>query len=252
MTSVSAHEQRRSYRQPSIKVSRFTSGLPRVLILHDFALIPEIINLLLSDRAEIVAQTRSGKSAVALSELLVPDVVIVGEKLIDGVAEYYVPALLQTGTRVLRVSEPMQTTRMLEQVEIGITGFVDSDQSPEDLANAVLVLAAGGAVLPPVVVAAISSEWRRGRRRGTTEIHGSELTSREMEVLGAMSDGLSTKAVAHHLGIAVKTVENHKTRIFDKLGVRTQAQAVSLALGHLPASAALFSEPSAGSTGSPQ
>ena len=47
-----------------------------------------------------------------------------------------------------------------------------------------------------------------------------------------MSDGLSTKAVAHQLGIAVKTVESHKTRIFGKLGVRTQAQAVALAIGN--------------------
>ena len=50
-------------------------------------------------------------------------------------------------------------------------------------------------------------------------------------MLGAISDGLSTKAVAHHLGIAVKTVEHHKSRIFDKLGVRTQAEAVAVALG---------------------
>ncbi len=70
-----------------------------------------------------------------------------------------------------------------------------------------------------------------GRRRNADEHLGAELTSRELEVLGAMTDGLSTKAVAHHLGIAVKTVENHKTRIFDKLGVHSQAQAVAMAIG---------------------
>jgi DNA-binding CsgD family transcriptional regulator len=59
-----------------------------------------------------------------------------------------------------------------------------------------------------------------------------------------MSDGLSTKAVAHHLGIAAKTVENHKTRIFDKLGVRTQAQAVALAIGHSGARVPSPSSPS--------
>jgi two-component system nitrate/nitrite response regulator NarL len=52
-----------------------------------------------------------------------------------------------------------------------------------------------------------------------------------MDVMGAMSDGLATKAIAHHLGISVKTVENHKTRIYDKLGVRSQAQAVALVHG---------------------
>jgi two-component system nitrate/nitrite response regulator NarL len=140
--------------------------------------------------------------------------------------------LLQTGTRVLLVCEPHDTGRLLELVEVGFAGIVDTDQTPEEMAAAVLTLAGGGAVFPNDVVAAIATEWRRVRRRGIDEVQGADLTGREIEVLGAMSDGLSTKAVAHHLGIAVKTVENHKTRIFDKLGVRTQAQAVALAIGN--------------------
>jgi DNA-binding CsgD family transcriptional regulator len=50
-------------------------------------------------------------------------------------------------------------------------------------------------------------------------------------VLASLADGLSTKAIARRLGLAVKTVENHKSRVFDKLGVNTQAHAVSLAIG---------------------
>jgi DNA-binding NarL/FixJ family response regulator len=201
------------------------------VILHDHQFVPETLQLLLQDRIDIVAQTQSGKAAVALSELFVPDVLIAGEMLIDGVIEYYMPALRQTGTRVLLVSEPHDTTRLLELVELGMTGYVDSSQSPDDLAEAVLVLAAGGAHLPSDVVGFIATDWRRLRRGDTNVSQGSELTRRELEVLGAMSDGLSAKAVAHSLGISVKTVENHKTRIFDKLGVRTAAQAVALTVG---------------------
>jgi len=50
---------------------------------------------------------------------------------------------------------------------------------------------------------------------------------REMEVFNAMADGLSTKAAARLLGVAVKTVESHRTRVFAKLGVRSQAQLVA-------------------------
>jgi DNA-binding NarL/FixJ family response regulator len=220
-----------AYRKPSIKVRRYTSGLPKVVVLHDQAIIPELLKLVLAGRTELVAETRSGKAAVALSELSMPDVVVVAELLVDGVAEYYVPALLQTGARVLLVSEPHDTGRLLELVELGITGIVDTDHSPEELADAVLVLAGGGAVLSPDVVSALAADWRRARRRGPDDLDGAALTSREIEVLGTMSDGLSTKAVAHHLGISIKTVESHKTRIFDKLGVHTQAQAVAIAIG---------------------
>ncbi len=152
--------------------------------------------------------------------------------LLDGVIEHYLPALLHTGTRALLVSEPHERIRLLELVALGVTGIVDTAQMPGELADAVLVLAAGGAVLPPDVTATIATEWRRAGAGGANRLVGSDLTNRELEVLGAMTDGLSTKAVAHQLGIAVKTVENHKTRIFDKLGVRTQAQAVALAIGN--------------------
>jgi DNA-binding NarL/FixJ family response regulator len=232
MSTLSRNPGRSPYRQPSIRVSRYTSGLPKVIVLHDHEFVAEVLEHLLADQIDIVAQTRSGKAAVALSELMVPDVVVVSEMLIDGVVEYFIPALLHTGTRLLLVSDPHEKVRLLELVELGVTGLIDTDQAPEDLARAVMVLASGGAVLQSDVVATIATDWRRARRRDTNTSYGGELTTRELEVLGAMSDGLSTKAVAHQLGIAVKTVENHKTRIFDKLGVRTQAQAVAVAIGN--------------------
>lgn len=219
-----------SYRPPSMRVSRFTSGLPKVIVLHDHEFVVETVKMLLADQIDVVAQSQSGKAAVALSELFAPDVVIAGEMLVDGVIEYYLQALLQTGTRVLLVSEPHDTGRLLEFVELGISGFVDSGQTPAVLGDAVLVLAAGGAIFPPDVVAVVASDWRRIRRGDANGFHGGALTPRELEVLAAMSDGLSAKAVAHRLGISVKTVENHKTRIFDKLDVRTQAEAVALTI----------------------
>jgi DNA-binding NarL/FixJ family response regulator len=220
-----------AYRQPSIRVSRFTSGLPKVVVLHDHALMADVLRLTLADQIDIVGETRSGQAAVALSELYVADVVVVGDMLMDGVGEYFVPALLQTGAWVLLVTESLDLGHMLAMAELGITGIVDADRTPGELATAVLTLSAGGVVFPADVMASIAAEWRRTRRKGSDPSLGADLTARELEVLDAMSDGLSTKAVAHHLGIALKTVENHKTRIFDKLGVRSQAQAVAKVLG---------------------
>ncbi len=219
------------YLRPSIKVNRYTSGLPKVIVLHDLAIVSELVRLLLPGGVEVVAETASGRAAVALSELLVPDVVIVGELLVDGVADVYIPGILQTGARVLMVLDPCSRARLLELVELGVTGMVDMDHAPEDLVDVLLELASGGAVLPHDIVATLAGEWRRFRRMEPQSIGRSDLTVRELEVLGGMSDGLSVKAIAHHLGIAAKTVENHKTRIFDKLGVHTQAQAVAMAVG---------------------
>jgi DNA-binding NarL/FixJ family response regulator len=67
------------------------------------------------------------------------------------------------------------------------------------------------------------------------------LTPRELEVLRAIGSGATTRKVGHIMGISPKTVENHKQRIFGKLGVQNQAHAVSIALrrGLLTPAAAL-------------
>jgi DNA-binding NarL/FixJ family response regulator len=234
MTPAATRGHLRAYHRPSFRVSRYTSGLPTVVVLGAGGVVVEALRLLLDGRAEIVGEVGSGRDAVALSELVAPDVVVVDEILEDGVAESFVPALLRTGTRVLMLCGPSETSRLVDLVASGVTGLVDEDGTPPDVVSAVLVLAAGGAVLPPDVVAAVATDWRRSRRHGGEDRRIAELTDRERDVLGAVADGLSTKAVAHHLGISVKTVESHKTRIFAKLGVRSQAEAVAVALGATP------------------
>jgi DNA-binding CsgD family transcriptional regulator len=68
---------------------------------------------------------------------------------------------------------------------------------------------------------------------GSTEQEGrvSRLTAREREIIELVARGMSGKQVARYLGISPKTVEQHKTRIFAKLGVPNQAAAVRLAVG---------------------
>jgi DNA-binding NarL/FixJ family response regulator len=234
MTPMVIRDRHHTYHRPAFRVARYTSGLPTVVVLGAGGVVVEALRLVLDGRAEVVGEVGSGKDAVALSELLAPDVVVVDEILEDGVAETAVPALLRTGTRVLLLCGPSETSRLVDLVALGVTGLVDQDGTPADVANAVITLAAGGAVLPPDVTAAVATDWRRSRRRGGGDSRTDELTDRERDVLGAVADGLSTKAVAHHLGISVKTVESHKTRIFAKLGVRSQSEAVALVLGMAP------------------
>jgi DNA-binding NarL/FixJ family response regulator len=231
MTPTAVRGRRHTYRRPAFRVTRYTSGLPTVIVLGAQGVVVEAVRLLLDGRAEVIAEVRSGKDAVALAELVAPDVVVVDELLDDGVAEGFVHSLFRTGARVLVLCGPSETPRLVDLVAQGATGLVDEEGTPSDVAAAVLVLAAGGAVLPPDVIAAVATDWRRTHRQGAGNIRTAELTDRERDVLGAVADGLSTKAVAHHLGISVKTVESHKTRIFGKLGVRSQAEAVAVALG---------------------
>jgi len=99
--------------------------------------------------------------------------------------------------------------------------------------EAIGVVAVGGSVLGPSAAATILEQWRRLREnREAPETSVGTLTARESDVLMAMAEGLGAKSIARRLGVAVKTVESHKFRIFEKLGVHTQAHAVSVAITH--------------------
>jgi two-component system nitrate/nitrite response regulator NarL len=86
--------------------------------------------------------------------------------------------------------------------------------------------------LDPRVAATLVEQWREMRGDGPDPAPtGGRLSARELDVLAGMSRGETTKGVARTLGVSVKTIENHKTRIFAKLGVRSQAEAVAVAIG---------------------
>jgi len=123
---------------------------------------------------------------------------------------------------------------VVDLVSKGLSGACTTDMSLEAVAEAVLTVAAVGVALPPEVVSRVVTQWRSAGSGSLDPLSATKLTLREMEVLNAMADGLSTKAAGRLLGMATKTVENHKTRIFAKLGVRSQAQLVTKRHSELP------------------
>jgi DNA-binding NarL/FixJ family response regulator len=145
-----------------------------------------------------------------------------------------VKQIVHQGSKVVVFSDnpsPEQVTSVLEQ---GASSYLTYDSRPQDIADAVLSVAGGGVVLHASVASVVLEQWRQLSSVGGSS-HAS-ITPRELEVLVALADGLTTKAIARRLGVAMKTVESHKVRLFDKLGARTQAHAVSIAVGrHLVA-----------------
>ncbi len=161
-----------------------------------------------------------------------PDVIVLDSGIEDGPIESRLDELTATGARLVVMTEdhsPEQITVLLSR---GISGLVALTSSSEHLADAIRAVADGTAYLHPAITDAVLEEWRtlRAEKAGDSN-RPAALTSRELEVLSAMTDGLANKGIARRLGITTKTVENHKTRIFDKLAVKTRAQAVSVAIG---------------------
>gem|GEM_PF-194915 len=184
---------------------------------------------------EVVAEVSTPAQVTAVTRACVPQVALVSDPLAGASASSTVEACARVGMGVVVMAERWSPESATSLLAAGAQGLVMYDTPCEDVAEAVLAVTAGGSVLDPRAARLVLSGWREAHDRGAGR--GIELTKREQEVLQAMADGLNSKAIATVLGMATKTVEIHKGHIFDKLGARTQAHAVSIAMsqGLLPA-----------------
>jgi DNA-binding NarL/FixJ family response regulator len=157
-----------------------------------------------------------------------PDVVVLSDSLADRLVDNVLPALVDSGAQVIVLSRNMSVERMMHVLDQGASGYLTARAKPQQIADAVIAVAGGGAAIQPEVAGVMLGQWRLLRTH--VDRAAATLSRREKDVLTAMAEGLPTKAIARQLGVAHKTVESHKIRVFDKLGAHSQAHAVSIAI----------------------
>jgi DNA-binding NarL/FixJ family response regulator len=173
-------------------------------------------------RAETVGGALSGHEPIELV------VVAAGDGADPGPALEYGRT---AGISVVVVVEQASPSLAAGLVAAGATSVVTVDSGVDAFVATLQLTSRGASVLDPAVAAAVLADWRRLRAAADHAAGArAELTSREVEILTALAEGLPTKAIARRLEVSVRTVENHKANVFKKLGVRNQAQAVALAL----------------------
>lgn len=131
---------------------------------------------------------------------------------------------------VVLVIGPDDPDEMIAALEAGALGYLPEDSTLERIANAVDAVYHGEAVVPPSMLGSLlrSVVHRRRAEREELERLG-DLTEREREVFELVAFGLDRSAIADRLYISVGTVRSHMQRLFRKLDVHSQAEAVALA-----------------------
>src|SRR5215207_8642115 len=134
------------------------------------------------------------------------------------------------GVRVIILTTFEHDEYVFQALHAGASGFLLKDVEPDDLRDAVRVVAAGEALLAPSVTRRLIAEFvsQPGRRRHSpAELN--ELTDREREVLTHVAAGLSNDEIAERLVISRATAKTHVSRILLKLAARDRAQLVVIA-----------------------
>jgi DNA-binding NarL/FixJ family response regulator len=181
----------------------------------------------------VVGEAADGLDAVACARRTRPDVVLMDVRMpgLDG---------LEATRRIVadpaldRVKVLMLTTfdidrYVFEALRLGASGFLLKDVEPDELTQAIRIVAAGHGLLAPAVTRKVIDEFARlqARRIGVDRLD--VLTDREREVVRLVAAGLSNEEIAVRLTMSPLTAKTHVSRAMTKLGLRDRAQLVVLA-----------------------
>lgn len=193
----------------------------RILLVDDHAVVREGLRRLLDEAADlsVVAEAATCAAARTAVERADPDVMLLDLTLPDGSGHQLLASMVSSRPRVLVLTMHDDAETAARCLEAGASGFLLKGSSGGAIVDAVRRVAAGHRVVDLAVAGFGASSTTR-----TT------LTPRERAVLDLVAEGMTSAEVAAELGLAVKTVRNYRERLLAKLGVRTTAALVRVAM----------------------
>ena len=208
----------------------------RVLLADDQALVRGGLRKIIETEPDlaVVAEAADGMQAVDAARAAKPDVAVLDIRMpqLDGIeATRRIIAALGDEVRVLMLTTFGLDEYVFDALRAGASGFMLKDAPPEELLDAIRVVAGGAALLAPAVTRAVVAEFARRSPVNDTDRSPrlEELTEREREVLLLLTRGRSNAEIAAELVVSDATVKTHVAHVLMKLGVRDRVQAVIFA-----------------------
>jgi DNA-binding NarL/FixJ family response regulator len=206
----------------------------RVLLVDDQEMVRAGFAMILDAQPdiEVVGQAADGAQAIAESSRLAPDVIVMDIQMpnLDGVsATRKILRERHDAPRVLVVTTFDIDEYLYEALRAGASGFLLKNAPPEQLVQAVRVVAAGDSLLAPQVTKRVIEAFCQHPTTPAPPSGLNELTAREREVLELVARGLSNSEIAERLFVGHGTVKTHVARILMKLHLNDRIQAVVLA-----------------------
>jgi DNA-binding NarL/FixJ family response regulator len=202
----------------------------RILLADDHHLFRNGLRRILEEQPEfeIIAEASTGLEAIDLAKLHRPDVAVVdiGMKELNGIEATAQILRHSPLTGVLILSMYSDERYVMRAVKAGARGYVLKDTLEDGLIEAVQSVHAGQAYFTPSVAKLLQETHSRGADEEHFEDRYDLLTDRERQLYHLLAEGRSNKEIAARLGLSLHTVETHRTRIMDKLGVHSIAELV--------------------------
>jgi DNA-binding NarL/FixJ family response regulator len=207
--------------------------LATVLIVDDAELFREALKAAFTQEGfEVVAVAADAMAGIDLAREHEPDLVML-DLLMPGMSGLEVLGTIQKASprsRVVLLTASESAEDLLAAVKAGASGYLTKDTPLPRLASAMRDVLAGGAAISPAMGGKLFSSLRDMlRHSGSSALRTPELTGREIEILGLVGEGKTSREIAEELYISENTVRNHVRNVLDKLGMKSRFEAVNWA-----------------------
>lgn len=205
-----------------------------VLIADDHALMREGLRKILSmeDKIDVAGEAQDGAAAAEMALVLNPDIVLmdINMPVTNGIEATKIIKSKNPDIKVIALTIHDQEEYLFELIKAGASGYVLKDISPDLLIQAILGVNRGESFIHPSMTTKMLNEFSRLSTLSRQKNNPMGLTRREYDVLRLVAHGDSNRSIADKLYISEKTVKNHLTNIFQKLGVEDRTQAAIQAM----------------------
>lgn len=208
----------------------------QVLLVDDHSMVREGIKQLLEldGDIKIVGEAGNGEQCLELIETLHPDVVLldINMPLMNGLEVLEKLKEKKSKQKVLILTIHNEVEYLMRAVDIGVAGYVLKDSDSTILKEAIYAVVDGENYIDATMTPLLKEQNYLKELQKEARSKEKLLSAREIEVLCALAEGLYNKEIASKLQISEKTVKNHVSNIFKKIGVSDRTQAAVYAIKH--------------------
>lgn len=199
-----------------------------VLLADDHTVVRQGLNSLLSceDDIEVVGEAENGRQAVELARSLSPAVVVmdISMPMLNGIEATRQILQHLPSAKIIILSAHVSEDHIGQVVAAGASGYLAKMTSSQNLAKAIREVRKGNPFFESSIAKRIHYQYQKAPAYGkVVKTTTSKLTSREMEVLQLVAEGMANKQIADELKISIKTVEKHRHQLKKKLHIQDTA-----------------------------
>ncbi len=205
----------------------------RVIIADDHAILRDGMRTLLETKLgfEVVGEAQDGKTAVSLVREYVPDLVMMDLNMpgMNGIEAARAITREFSGVKIIALTMHHDKRYAIEMFQAGAMGYLLKDSSFDEVADAVRAVMNNQRYISPAIGADALKECL-DRLTGLKPRDIDPLTPKEREVLQLLAEGKTNKEIADFLNVSIKTVDNHRQRVMEKLDLHTVAELTKYAV----------------------